>query len=130
VYDDRCHSIPISHQIQRIYENKLESHLFSGNVDHGSAFLHMDDLIDAIELAVQKRSKLPDELVLLIGETKTMSYDALQRSISRLIRGSEIKTWRIPKWIAKIGAWAQGMVPFIQKPFIKPWMIDLADDHY
>jgi len=23
-----------------------------------------------------------------------------------------------------------GIIPFIPKPFIKPWMIDLADDHY
>jgi nucleoside-diphosphate-sugar epimerase len=22
------------------------------------------------------------------------------------------------------------MIPFIPKPFVKPWMIDLADDHY
>jgi len=130
VYDDHCHSIPISHQIQRIYENSIESRLFSGNIHHGASFLHMADLVDAIELAVKKRKELPDELVLLLGEPKTMSYDQLQRAISRLIRGKEFTTLRIPKWIAKIGAWAQGMIPFIPKPFIKPWMIDLADDHY
>ena len=129
VYDDHCHSIPISHQIQRIYENQLESRLFSGNIDHGASFLHMSDLVDAIDMAVRKRRELPDELVLLLGEAKTLSYDQLQRTISRLIRNTEFKTWRIPKWIAKIGAAVQGMIPF-QKPFIKPWMIDLADDHY
>lgn len=130
VYDDHCHSIPISHQIQRIYENQLESRVFSGNVHHGASFLHMDDLVDAIDLAVRKRKELPDELVLLLGEPKTLSYDELQRMISRLIRGTEFKTWRVPKWFAKIGAWVQGMIPFMPKPFIKPWMIDLADDHY
>ena len=67
VYDDECHSIPISHQIQRIYENQLESRLFSGNIQHGASFLHMSDLIDAIELAVKKRKELPEEVVLLIG---------------------------------------------------------------
>ncbi|HSW86483.1 MAG TPA: NAD(P)-dependent oxidoreductase, partial [Rhabdochlamydiaceae bacterium] len=30
VYDDRCHSIPLSNQIQRIYEKQLTSHLFPG----------------------------------------------------------------------------------------------------
>lgn len=130
VYDDHCHSIPISHQIQRIYEKQLESRLFSGNIHHGASFLHMDDLVDAIQLAVQKRRELPDELTLLLGEPKTMSYDELQRTISRLIRGTEFKTWRVPKWFAKLGSAIQGMIPFIPKPFVKPWMIDLADDHY
>jgi nucleoside-diphosphate-sugar epimerase len=130
VYDDACHSIPISHQIQRIYEKQLESRLFSGDVTHGSSFLHMDDLVDAIELAVEKRKTLPAELVLLIGEPKTMSYDQMQRRISKLLFNTEFKTWRVPKLIAKVGAWVQGHIPFIEKPFIKPWMIDLADDHY
>lgn len=130
VYDDDCHSIPISHQIQRIYENQMESRLFSGNIHHGASFLHMSDLVDAIALAVEKRKELPSELVLLLGEPKTLSYDDLQRQISRLIRGSEFKTWRIPKPIAKLGSWIQCHTPFIPKPFVKPWMIDLADDHY
>lgn len=130
VYDDMCHSIPISHQIQRIYEKQMEAHLFSGNVNHGASFLHMSDLIDAIFLAIQKRESLPDELVLLLGEPKTLSYDELQKQISELIRGKPIHTYRVPKCIAKIGAWVQGHIPFVPKPFIKPWMIDLADDHY
>ncbi len=130
VYDDKCHSIPISHQIQRIYEKQLESRLFSGNIHHGSSFLHMDDLVDAIELAVRMRKQLPPDLVVLIGEPKTLSYDDLQREISRLLFNREFKTFRIPKTVAKIGAWVQCHLPFISPPFIKPWMIDLADDHY
>jgi nucleoside-diphosphate-sugar epimerase len=47
-----------------------------------------------------------------------------------LIYGYEIKTWCVPKWVAKIGAWLQAHLPFFPTPFIKPWMIDLADDHY
>ena len=90
----------------------------------------MADLVDAIDLAVRKRQELPEELLLVLGEPKTLSYDQLQRTISRLIHGSEFSTWRVPKWMAKIGAAIQGMIPFIPKPFIKPWMIDLADDHY
>jgi nucleoside-diphosphate-sugar epimerase len=127
VYDDHCHSIPISHQIQRIYEKKLEARLFSGDVTHGAAFLHMQDLIDAIALAVEKRKELPKELTLLLGEEETLSYDQLQRQISSLLFGKEFKTWQVPKTFAKMGAWA---LCLISNPFIKPWMIDLADDHY
>lgn len=130
VYDDQCHSIPISHQIQRIYENSFESRLFSGDVTHGASFIHMDDLVDAIELAVDKRNELPSEIPLLIGEPKTMSYDAMQRSIARALGKPEFKTYQVPRPIAKIGAWVQCHLPFGPEPFIRPWMIDLADDHY
>ncbi len=130
VYDDHCHSIPISNQIQRIYEKQLESHLFSGAISHGSSFLHMDDLVDAIALAVDKRKILPPEVTMLLGEPITLSYDQLQRQISRLIYGKEITTYRVPKVIAIAGSWVQCHIPGLTPPFIKPWMIPLADDHY
>ena len=130
VYDDLCHSIPISNQIQRIYEKQLQAHLFPGNTAHGSSFVHMDDLIDAIALAVDKRNSLPKTLPLLIGEPKTMSYDAIQKEISLLLYNRNFTTLRIPKIIAKIGAWAECALSFKHKPFIRPWMIDFADDHY
>jgi len=130
VYDDYCHSIPISNQIQRIYENQLESHFFAGDLSHGASFLHMDDLIEAIWLTVKKRTELPQELVLLLGEEKTLSYNDLQNEISHLLFGKNWKTWSLPKPLAKFGAYMQDHLPFVPKSFIKPWMIDLADDHY
>ena len=130
VYDDGCHSIPISNQIQRIYEKQLESKVFPGNLTHGASYIHMDDLVDALELAVEKREQLPHETVLLIGEDKTLSFDQLQRKISFLLFGKEMRTIRIPKFVAKIGAWVQDKLPFFPPSFIKPWMIDLADDNY
>ena len=130
VYDDLCHSIPISNQIQRIYEKQLEARVFPGDITHGASYIHMDDLIDALSKAVEKRQELAPEEVFLIGEPETLSMDDLQRLISRLLFGKEIKTWRIPKIVAKVGAWVQDHLPFFKKSFIKPWMIDLADDNY
>lgn len=129
VYDDGCHSIPISNQIQRIYEKQLESRLFAGNLCHGASFVHMADLVDAIDLCVQKRAALPQETTLLIGEPDTLSYDQLQRKISQLLYHKEFHTISVPKWFAKLGAAVQQLLPF-QQGFIQPWMIDLADDHY
>lgn len=130
VYDDDCHSIPISNQIQRIYENQLNSHLFSGNLTHGSDFMHMDDLVEAICQCVYLKDQLPEELTLLLGEGKTLSYDYLQRRISTLLYGKEFNTLSLPKPLAKVGAWVENHLPFLKDEFIKPWMIDLADDHY
>ncbi len=129
VYDDACHSIPLSNQMQRIYEKQLEGRLFAGDVSHGASFVHMDDVIDAIALCVEKRKTLPPELPLLIGEPQTLSYDDIQKQMAHLLHGTDWKTWGIPKPLAKIGAYGQTYMPFMKKSFIKPWMIDIADDH-
>lgn len=129
-YDDECHSIPISNHIQRIYEKQLASRLFPGDTTHGAPFLHLDDLVDAIDKAVHKRHELPPELTLIIGEDRTLSYEELQNKISNLLFKEDLPIHHIPKWFAKMGAWAQDHTPGMEESFIKPWMIDLADDNY
>ncbi len=132
VYDDACHSIPLAHQIQRIYERQLTSHLYSGSTAHGQSFLHMDDLVDAIELVVERRPSLPADVALLMGEPDTLTYDELQHTLARLIHDEDLETLEIPgalSPLAKVGAWVQEKLPG-PDPFIRPWMIDRANDHY
>jgi nucleoside-diphosphate-sugar epimerase len=130
VYDDTGHSIPIANQIQRIYERWLTSHVYPGDTSRGQAFVHLDDLVEAFRLLVERRAKLPRELPLLLGEPETVSYEELQRTLGRLIHGEEWETREIPKALAKTGAWLQDHMPLVEEPFIKPFMIDLADDHF
>ena len=129
VYDDRCHSIPLAHQIQRISERQFTNHFYSASTAHGQAFMHAEDLVDAIELVVERRSRLPPELALLLGEPEALSYDELQHTISRLIHGKSLETIVVPRLPAKVGAWLMNLIPG-QAQFIKPWMIDRAADHY
>jgi len=132
VYDDLCHSIPLAHQIQRIYDRKLTSRIYSGSTAHGQSFLHLNDLVDAIELVVERRAQLPPELPLLLGEPEALSYDELQHTFARLIHGEELETFEVPSALAplaKAGAWVMEKLPGAD-PFIKPWMIDRANDHY
>jgi len=129
IYDDGCHSIPLSQQIVRIYEKQLESHFFPGNPQHGATFLHMDDLVRAIQLIVEKRNTLSHDELFILGEPEHLSYRELQDEMGMLIHGKKWPTLRIPKWMAKVGAYLQGLIPG-KKGFIQPWMIDLADDHY
>jgi nucleoside-diphosphate-sugar epimerase len=130
VYDDTGHSIPLANQMQRIYERQLTSRVYPGDTSRGQAFLHLDDLVEAFRLLVERRDRLPRELTLLLGEPETLSYDELQRSFGRLIHDEEWETRQIPKALAKTGAWLQDNMPLVEEPFIKPFMIDLADDHY
>lgn len=129
VYTDDCQSIPIAHQIQRIYERDLTSHVFPGDTDAGQSFVHLDDAVDAIFRCVDRRHDLPPVLPLLIGEEDVMSYGELQHALGELIHGQEWRTLRVPKPLAKVGALVQDNLPG-SDAFIKPWMIDRADDRY
>lgn len=132
VYDDRCHSIPLAHQMQRIYERQLTSRIYSGSTSHGQSFMHLDDLVDAIALVVERRAQLPPEVPILLGEPEPLSYDELQHTFARLIHGEEWETLEVPgplTPLAKAGTWVMEKLPGAD-PFIKPWMIDRANDHY
>ena len=129
VYDDGCHSPTLAHQMQRINERQLESHLYAGSPSHGTSYVHMDDVVDAIARSVAKRATLPAETVLLIGEAEALSYDELQHSFMRQIHDESYEEFNVPGPVAKIGAWVEDKI-LGQKPFIKPWMIERANDHY
>lgn len=129
VYDDHCHSIPLANQIQRIFEHRLTGKVFPGDISHGQAFVHLDDVVEAIVKTVDARHQLSPDATFLIGESATLSYDDVQRAFATLIHGEEWETRSIPKALAKTGAWLEDLVPG-EEPFIKPWMIDLADEHY
>lgn len=130
-YDEECNCVPISQHIARIYEKQLASYLFPGNVHHGVPYTHFDDFTDMVFLLIAKRKELPKELTFLCCEEDSISYRDLQTAFGKLIHNKD--HWpmiRVPKWFAKLGAWIQNHIPFMPKPFIKPWMVDLADDNY
>lgn len=129
VYHDQCGSLPISDHIRRIYEKELESYLFPGDKEHGQPYIHLDDLVDCLRQAVAQRGELNDWELFLIAEPDTMSFDELQDTLGELIHGKEWPALRVPKPVAKAGAWVKDRLPW-EDPFIKPWMVDLADDHY
>lgn len=127
VYNEEGHSIPIANQIQRVYERQITARLYPGDTSHGSTFVHLDDVVSAIVKALEKRKKLPAELTLNIGGDDILSYREMQEIISYEIFGKKMPIVEIPKLVAKAGAKAQNL---IGNSFIKPWMVDLAGDHY
>ncbi|WP_244526239.1 vitamin K epoxide reductase family protein [Wenxinia saemankumensis] len=139
LYDEMTAVPTLSEQIRRVYERDPKSHAYSGSLETGQSFLHRDDMVDAFVRAVDRRADLPEEAVILIGEEDAVPYAELQRILGREIHGSEDwSTLVVPKPIAAAGAWvqtkAEPLVPddFDQgeAPFIKPFMIDMSDDHY
>lgn len=138
VYTDHCEVPSLAYQIQRIFERQMISRVYSGDPAHGQAFVHLDDVARAFRAAVERRDRLPQETAVLIGEPVTESYEALQNLIGGLIHGEPWSTRRIPKPVAATGAWLQDKMEDVVpdsidrgiEPFIKPFMVYLADDHY
>lgn len=128
VYDEECRSIPIAQQMRRIFERKLESHFFPGDPDHGQSFVHLDDLVRCFRAVVDRRERLGKHEVFLVGEEDVVSYADVQDILGEALHSKEWWTMRIPGPVAKVGAWVKDKTPG-DDPFIKPWMIDLADAH-
>ena len=127
VYSEEGNSIPVTNQIQRIYQKQITARLYPANTAHGSTYVHLDDVVNSIVKTIEKRKELPPEIVLNIGDDETLSYQELQTIISTEINGKKSEIIHIPKWFAKAGAFMQNL---FGKAFIKSWMIDLADDHF
>jgi UDP-glucose 4-epimerase len=130
-YDEECNCVPISQHISRIYEKQLASYLFPGNQNNGVPYTHFDDFVDMVILLLERRKELDKQLTFLCCEEDSISYRDLQTAFGKLIhhKNKWPMIW-VPKWFAKFGAWMQNLNPFGPKPFIKPWMVDLADDNY
>lgn len=139
VYDDHAMVPTMAQQIARIYERNFQSRFYAGSTLVGQAMLHRADMLDAFRRTVDRRGALPREAEILIGERDAVGYEALQDEFGRLLHGEDNwPTLRVPKTIAAAGAWAQAalepVIPDIvdsgEAPFIKPFMVDMADDHY
>lgn len=138
VYTDDCEVPGLANQIQRIYERSMLSRVFPGDATHGQAYVHIEDVAHAFRLAVDRRKALPEETAVLIGEPVTESYASLQKLIGRLLHGQPWEAREIPKPVAATGAWLQDKLEDVVpdqidrgiEPFIKPFMVELADDHY
>ena len=139
LYDERTGVPTLTQQIARIYERDFQSYLYAGDPRVGQSVVHKEDMIDAFRRVVDRRRELPADAVILVGEPEVMSYEALQDTLGRLIHGEqEWTTLQVPKPVAKAGALLQEklepVIPDVidqgEKPFIRPFMIALADDHY
>ena len=102
LYDEKTSVPTLANQIARIYERDVQSFLYSGSTLVGQAMIHRDDMLDAFRRTVDRRASLPTDAVILVGEERAIGYDAV-----------------VPDAIDKG-----------ERPFIRPFMVMMADDHY
>lgn len=116
-------------QIKRIYERQFESHFFPGDTSSGQASVNIDDTVDAILKTIAQRGNLQPQTAILIGEPEPPSYGQLQEAIAEYLHDSQWSTLYVPPLLAKAGAAVSDTLAN-GEAFIKPFMVDMADDHY
>jgi nucleoside-diphosphate-sugar epimerase/uncharacterized membrane protein len=129
VYDEDCRAAFIAQQVARIFEKLPTAWLFAGDIDAAQPYLHLQDMVDAVVLAIERRDALPDEVTLLVGEDKGPSYREMQERLGQLIHGEQWRTIVLPKRLTQFGAWFQSEV-LDQDTFIRSWMIENSEVHY
>lgn len=139
LYDDKTAVPTLSQQIARVYERDMKSHFYAGDLQAGQAFIHLEDMLDLFRRAVDRRDRIDGLEVVLAGEPDAVSYAKLQDTLGQLIHGEEEwQTLRLPAPVAKAAAKAEVAaekpIPDAldegEKPFIRPFMIELSSDHY
>src|SRR6056297_1316231 len=139
LYDETTGVPTLMQQIRRIYERDPKAYAYSGDLDTGQSFLHQSDMVDAFKRTLDRRSDLPGETTILIGEPEAVSYGELQETLAKLIHGDDDwQTVSVPEPLAAAGAWletrTEPVVPdaldYGEKPFVKPFMVEMANDHY
>lgn len=138
LYDESSCVPTLAHQIARTYERDPKCNFYAGDLNAGQSFIHQQDLLSLFESAIRYRNTLAKEEIILAGEREAVGYKNLQEIITTLLHDEEAQLVNLPAPIAKAGAWLEGKLePIIpddfdqgKKPFIRPFMIDLASDHY
>lgn len=129
----------LAQQMARIYERNFKSTMYAGDADAGQAMLHQSDMLDLFASTIDRRNELPEAFYALAGESEVLSYQQLQDRIGKCMHGEQHwHTMNLPKPLAKGGAWleekAEAIIPDEwdegEKPFIKPFMVDMASHHY
>jgi nucleoside-diphosphate-sugar epimerase len=131
MYDDDCRAPLLAHAIRQIYEKQLGSYFFPGELTHGQAFVHLDDLSTCVRQVIALRRTLDPYELFLIAEPGIVTYGELPGLVGPLLHAQGAVILPVPKALAKAGAWVQDHLGGASaEPLATPWAVNFADLHY
>ena len=132
VYSKWCELVPLYQHIEQAARRSPLSSLYPGPVDRGLTYVHLSSVAEAFLRSVDAFKGKSGVHRLLIGEDRPVTYLQIHRAAQRAFRRRQGRIRRIPKWLARVGArilvWMGKL--FGKTPFIHPWMVDLAGEHF
>jgi nucleoside-diphosphate-sugar epimerase len=128
VYSAWCELVPLYFQLERLRTGSLSAHVYPGPVDRGLTYIHVDDVARAFAEAAIRLRGHPGVHRYMIGESKPATYADIHRIAAEGFRGRPGRLMRVPRPLAKTGAAVLSALR--AEPFIRPWMIDFAGEHF
>ncbi len=132
VYSDRGELVPLFQQIERLRRRRPEALFFPGNTDRGLTYVHVDDVADAFERALNKLRDQTGVHRLLIGEASAVTYREIHERASQEFHGYHLPLVWVPRLVASTGAgvlgWAGDRIG--KRRFLRPWMVQYAGEHF
>lgn len=131
VYSDYCELVPLYFNIERIRKLPLERNFFPGKTDRGLTYIHREEVVLAFDQVLKKRWQA-GLYRFLIGQQTPLTYRSFHERVGRILHQKKLLLIEIPKWLAKFGA---ALMVFVcglmgKRRFVRPWMIDFADEHF
>jgi dihydroflavonol-4-reductase len=132
VYSKWCELVPLYQHIEQVARRSPLSSLYPGSVDRGLTYVHLSSAAEAFLRAIDAFRGKRGVHRLLIGEDRPVTYLQIHRAAQRAFGRRQHRIRRIPSWLARVGArllvWMGKL--FGTSPFIRPWMISLAGEHF
>ena len=132
IYTDLCELVPLFQTIELEHSRSPTKYVYPGPVDRGLTYVHLEEVARAFELAAAKLRGRPGCHRFLIGQAEPVTYAQIHRQASRAFYGKVLPLVRIPAALAYVGAALRAAVMsgFGRRPFIQPWMIWAAGEHF
>lgn len=128
VYSEWCELVPLYFQLERARGSGPSSALYPGATDRGLTYVHVEDTASAIERALETKRGGEGQSRYLIGETAPYTYAEIDSAAREAFGQKPRALIQVPKFLAKAGASVLSAVG--SEDFVRPWMVDYADEHF
>jgi nucleoside-diphosphate-sugar epimerase len=130
VYSDWC-EYPMLYMLLKhwLSKNKIMSRVVAGHGESAIPYIHIRDLIKLFLRIIDISDTLPQLGLYIAGPTGSVSHNALFKTATRYYYGHDVKSFKIPKFFARIGFYVLSFSGWLigKEMLEKPWMVEYID---
>jgi nucleoside-diphosphate-sugar epimerase len=129
VYTDWCEYGPLYMFLKTWLSSSWDACIIGGQGESAIPYVHVNCVSRAITIVLNKSDQLPRFDTYVISPDGSTSHQELYDLAVRLYFGEIRHPIFMPKWLAKIGVYAQYYLGCLigKKPFVRPWMTKYID---
>ena len=130
VYSDWC-EFPMLYMLLKrwLSKNKIMSRVVAGHGESAIPYIHIRDLIKLFLRIIEISDTLPQLGLYIAGFNGSVSHNELFKTATRYYYGHDVKSFRIPKFFARMGLYVLSFSGWLigKEIFEKPWMAEYID---